>query len=200
MAEPNGSMVRIGAGTLWIAPLGTVEPAAGVLTPVTPAVSGGTAVGVPWPAAWTQLGYTKDGSEFSWAPKLDAIKVAEVLLPLRYVASETEASLMFDLAELTAAHLATAFNGGSVVTASGVTTFTPPVIGAEVSVMLGWDSVDGLERIIARKCVQTGDVKQEHKKSPVYNGLPCKFMLQVPANYPTTQIFTHYLDASLAVS
>jgi hypothetical protein len=142
------------------------------------------------------LGFTKDGSEFDWTPKFEALEVAEQLIPIRYVASMAEASIGFALAEITAQHVSFAFNGGTVTTTSGITTFLPPVIGEEVRAMIGWDRIDGLERIIWRQCIQTDDVKQEHKKSPAMNTLPTKFMLEQPAD--NGPLFYHYFDSSLA--
>lgn len=191
MSEPNPSQVTVGAGTLWTAPIGTPEPAVGVLSPVT-----SPATTVSWPSAWTQLGYTAEGNEFDWTPKMDPLEVAESLLPIRYVASSAEAKIAFAAAEITASHISAAFNGGTVTTASGITTFTPPVLGSEVRLMIGWDRIDGLERIIWRQCIQTGDVKQTHKKAPAMNTIPMEFMLEQPAT--GLSLFVHYFDASLA--
>lgn len=191
MTEPNASFVTVGAGTLWVAPIGSPEPASGVLSPITsPATS------VPWPSAWVQLGYTEDGSEFDWAPKFDPLEVAELLIPIKYVASSAASTVAFELAEITASHIKAVFNGGTVATASGITSFQPPAIGTEVRSMLGWDRIDGMERIIWRQCIQTGSIKQEHKKAPKKNTLPASFMLETP----TTGVapFVHYLDGSLS--
>ena len=118
------------------------------------------------------------------------------LLEKGYVTTSVEAKLSFALAEITAAHVSAAFNGGSVATASGITTFTPPKVGEEVRVMLGWDRLDGMERIIWRQCIQTGTVKQAHKRPPAFNSLPVEFVLEAPAT--GLPLFTHYFDASLA--
>lgn len=191
MAEPDGSKVTLGAGTLFYAPQGSTEPAAGVLTPITsPATS------VAWPSAWIQLGYTQDGSEFTFTPKIDPIEVAENLYPIKYVASMVTMDVVFALAEITATHLSVVLNGGTIATASGITTFTPPVLGSERRIMLGWDRKDGLERIIWRQCIQTGAVKQMHKKPPAFNTLPASFALEVPTSGPSDP-FVHYFDASL---
>lgn len=191
MTEPNAGHVVVGAGTLWAAAIGSPEPAVGVLLPIT-----SPATAVAWPSAWTQLGYTLDGSEFDWTPKLDALEVAEQLAPLRYVTSSVEAKVMFALAEITANHVSIAFNGGVITTASGISTFVPPIVGAEVRLMLGWDRLDGLERIIWRQCVQTGTVKQTHKRPPNMNSLPVEFNLEAPTS--GSALFTHYFDSSLA--
>jgi len=191
MAQPNAGQVVVGAGTLWFAPLGSSEPAPGVLLPVSAGASA-----VAWPSAWTQLGYTEDGSEFDWTPKLDALEVAEQLAPLRYVTSSVEAKVMFALAEISAQHVSLVFNGGTTTTSSGITTYVPPLVGAEVRVMLGWDRIDGLERIIWRQCIQSGTVKQQHKRPPAMNTLPAEFNLEVPTT--GAALFTHYFDATLA--
>ena len=189
--EPNAGSVTVGAGLLWVAPVTTAEPATGVLTPITaPAVS------VAWPSGWVQLGYTEDGSEFEWAPKYDPLEVAELLIPIKYVASSAASHVAFNLAEITAGHVKAVFNGGVVTTVGGITTFNPPAIGTEVRCMLGWDRIDGMERIVWRQCINTGAVKQEHKKAPKKNTLPAQFMVEQPT--AGGQPFSHYFDSSLA--
>lgn len=197
MAEPNGAMLTVGAGTLWSAPIGTTEPVAGVLTPSAASITAGAA-SVAWPTGWIQMGYTTDGSEFDWAPKLDPLEVAEVLVPIRFVTASAEAKVMFACAEITAAHVKAAFNGGTVATAAGITTFTPPNVGQEVRLMLGWDRIDGMERILWRQCIQTGTVKQTHKKAPAMNTLPMEFSQEWPTN--NTAPFVHYFDGTLVAA
>ena len=191
MTEPNAGAITVGAGTLWIAPLGTTEPVPGVLLPITAPASA-----VAWPAAWTQLGFTTEGSEFDWTPKLDPLEVAEQLVPIRYVTSSVEIKVMFALAEITAKHVSYAFNGGTISTSSGITTFTPPKLGAEVRVMLGWDRIDGMERIVWRQCINHNGTKQTHKRPPAMNSLPAEFVLEYPT--ANTDPLVHYFDASLA--
>lgn len=58
--------VRVGPGWLYIAPLDSDEPA------------GLTAA---WPAAWTPLGYTDQGSSFVFESSFEDVVVAEVSLP-----------------------------------------------------------------------------------------------------------------------
>jgi hypothetical protein len=191
MSEPNAANLAIGAGNLWYAAIGSPEPAAGVLTPIT-----SPATTVAWPSQWTQLGYTTDGNEFTFTPKLDPIEVAENLYVIKYVASGVMVECTFDMAEITATHLALALNGATLSSSGGITSLVPPILGSEKRIMLGWDRIDGLERIIMRRCIQTAAVKQTHKKAPNLNTIPATFALEVPTSGPT-DLYTHYFDNSI---
>lgn len=193
MAAPNVNNVVVGPGTLWWAPIGSPEPAAGVLTPITsPATS------VAWPSAWNMFGYTDDGSEFDWTPKFSPIEAAESLVPLKYVTASAESSLAFSLLEMTARNIAAVMNGGTTTTASGITTYQPPLLGAESRIMLGWDRQDGMERMIFRRCIQTGTVKVPRKKAPNKVVIPAVFMLETVVGGSLPMAW--YFDSSLLQS
>lgn len=163
MSVGTPTNVRYGPGQLYIAALASSEP--------TDLVSA-------WPGAWTLLGYTKNGHVFDYAPDIQPIVVEEELDPIAYASVSRKMSLKFELAETTATNLKRALNGGSVVTGSGIVTFTPPTLGAEVDTMLGWQSQDAKERWIFRKCKNTGDISVNRKKAPDYSTIPVEFMVQ----------------------
>jgi hypothetical protein len=164
MAEPNAGNVVYGAGTLYIAPLASVEP---------------TSVSSAWDAAWTKLGYTDAGSTFSYQLAVTAIDVAEELNTLKWIPSGLTADVAFALAEMTKRNLSVALNGG-IVTADGTdTTFEPPDLGSEVRVMIGWDAANGLERWIYRQCLQSGNVQLARQKTAKAM-LPVQFNLEKP--------------------
>src|SRR5215471_21291101 len=57
----DATTIDVGPGLLYIAPLGTAEPP--------------DPTDASWPAAWIELGYTDDGSEFKVEPTVDDINV-----------------------------------------------------------------------------------------------------------------------------
>jgi len=162
----NPVAVRVGPGVLRIAPLATAEPAG---------------LEDAWAAGWTELGYTDEGSNFVFESTFEDVMVAEELESILSLQTTRQITVNFALAELTAENMSRAFNGGTVETSSGVTTFEPPAAGDYTSVMIGWESDDGLERWIFRKAVQVGSVDIPRKKAPDKAVLPMSFRCSKPA-------------------
>jgi hypothetical protein len=175
--------VRVGPGTLYIAPVGTAEPAD---------------LAVAWNAAFVDLGYTEEGHSFSSSPSFDPVEVAEEVDPIEYHMTGREMSVSFELAQVTAQNLSRALNGGELTTGTGIVTFEPPDPGEEVRVALGWESLDGLERWVWRKCMQTGNVEIARRKAPAKATIPCSFMCEIVAGgaKPFKAIFDEDLDGS----
>jgi hypothetical protein len=63
------TQVRVGPGTLYIAPVGTVEP---------------TDLATALNVAWLDLGYTAEGHTFTASPSFDPVEVAEEVDPVSY--------------------------------------------------------------------------------------------------------------------
>lgn len=168
MGDPT--KVRVGPGKLKIAPVGATEP---------------TDLSTAWDAAWVDLGYTAEGHSFAATPTFEPVDVAEELDPIRYEATGREMRVEFALAEVTATNLSRALNGGTLVTsgtgAAQIVTFEPPDPGEETRVALGWESLDGEERWVWRKCLQTGDIEVARRKAPEKATVPCAFMLETVA-------------------
>lgn len=166
MGNPN--KVKVGPGLLYIAPLGTTEP---------------NDLTTPWATVdtdWEAIGYTEEGHEFSSSPSFEAIEVAEERIPIRYEEANKEEMLSFSAAEITVNNLTHAFNGGAITTISGtVKSFEPPGIGEAIRAMIGWESDDGEERWVFRKCVQAGDVTIARKKSPDKALIAMEYRLEV---------------------
>jgi hypothetical protein len=210
MASFNGSRVVVGAGTLYAAPLNTLEPAS---------VTGA------WPSGWVTLGYTDTGSSFDITPKVSPVEVEEEYWPIRQAITSYEGSLTFALAEATAQNLMLALNAGFPIgspssisqtadtttnvgtypgsansqfaagTGDGTIWVTPPIAGTESRVMLGWDSLpEGttsppasnpgftlpFQRLVARQCLQTGAMKMMHRKGNNKLTYACVFSLEKP--------------------
>lgn len=164
----NPVAVRIGPGKLYLAPLGSTEP---------------DDLETPWDNAWTELGYTAEGSNFVFDNTFEDVEVAEEFEPIEILQTKREITVNFSLAELTAENMERAFNGGDVITAGGITTFEPPPSGGEVTrVMIGWEADDGLERWIFRRCLQVASVDIPRRKAPDKSVLPMSFRCTKPAN------------------
>src|SRR4051794_5253141 len=90
-------------GYLWMSLLGTAEP--------TPTVAGSKFTDA-LPVAWIPLGATLEGSTFSYATNIEAIRVAEYFDPIKYSTTERNGSIAFALANWTLSNYRRALNGG----------------------------------------------------------------------------------------
>lgn len=170
--------ILIDPGFLWIAPLATTAPTNTVAGSVfTDSID----------SAWLPLGATTEGSEFRNASTVEAIRVAELFDPVMYVTTERESSIAFALADWTLSNYNRAMNGGvaalTATTGTGATalyTVEPPDPGDEVRCMLLWESTDSTVRLMARQCLQGGEVTTSFKKAPDNAAIPCTFNLEVP--------------------
>jgi hypothetical protein len=168
---PRGTpgQVALGPGYLYIAILGTAEPAD--LT-------------TPWASVspnWITLGYTAEGSEFTYKPNVDKVEVAEELDPIQYAITGRDLAVKFAMAQITANNMKRALNGGTITTGSGFVTFEPPDLGAEVRQMIGWESEDHQERWVWRQCFQQGEISIARKKGSDKATIPVEFTLEKPA-------------------
>lgn len=162
--------IRVGPGWLRIAPVGSTEP---------------VDLLAAWDASFVLLGYTAEGHSFSSSQTFEPVEVAEEIDPIRHEPTGREMKVDFAMAEMTALNLSRAMNGG-VVNTTGVgvdqiTTFEPPTPGEEVRVALGWESADGQERWVWRKCLQTGDIEIARRKAPDKATIPASFMCEIVA-------------------
>lgn len=174
-AGGNVKNVKVGPGRLWIAAVGTAEPA-NLVTLKKFDTAEVTAI-----ADWSPIGYTEEGSTFSISPGVENIEVAEEKTPIAHYMSTLEYTLEFAMAELTARNLKVALNGGTITTASGLITFDPPSANDDpVRSALLWESDDRTERMIWRQAFQSGDVAIARQKGPDKATIPTSFMLEVP--------------------
>jgi hypothetical protein len=180
----NPLAVRVGPGHLKIAPIGSTEP---------------TDLDTPWAVAWTDLGYTNEGSEFVFDQTFEDVEVAEELEPVEVIQTARQTTVNFALAELTAANMQRALNGGDINTAGGIVTFEPPSDGSFEDVMLGWEADDGLERWVFRRCRNVGSVNLPRRKGADKAVLPMSFRALKPPSVPAF-IFIHDSDFVAGVS
>lgn len=173
---PNDA-IALGAGYLYKAPLGTALPLNTVV---------GSVFTDTWGVGWIPVGVTRDGHDFSYQVQTGTVDAAEYLDPLKIVSTGRQLGMAFEMMQLTLGNLKTAFNGGTQTTVSGTTTtqltsYTPPVIGAETRIMLGWESQDFTERWVWYQCFNTGNVQIGRKKGATNAGIPVAFGIEQPA-------------------
>lgn len=156
VAVPN---LELGAGWLFLAPIGSTIPsmtvAAGVFSDA-------------WGAAWIPAGATKQGMQFSYSLSVAGVETAEHFFPVARVPESADGSVAFEMLDMTAAKEAIALNGATLTTtgtgATALTKVTPPLPGAEVRRMVGWESADSKHRLIAYQTINTKDIAQVHRK------------------------------------
>jgi hypothetical protein len=173
------SNVEIGPGRLYVASLGTTEPASA------------TAV---LPSAWKPVGYTDQGSAFSTALTQSEIDVAEEIDPIRYVLSKRANTLAFAMAEITRRNLALAMGSGAGAV-NDATTYEPPDPGTEVAVMIVWDSdladtpTATNVRYLFRQCKAGGTINLNRNKAPAKALIAVTFNLEKPAGLAPFKVF-----------
>lgn len=156
--------VRVGPGIVYVAPLGSTEP---------------TNLTTAWDAAWIQLGYTNEGSTWTFDNTFEDVNVAEEFYPVHVLQTASTLTIAFAAAETTATNLQRAFNGGTI-TPSGappnsIITFEPPPAGTFTEVMLGWQHGDNMERWVFRRCIQAGSVEIQRRKAPDKSTVPMSY-------------------------
>jgi hypothetical protein len=177
--------IATGPGWLFHAALGSAIP--------THTVSGSVFTDA-WPGAWDLLGATDEGSEWNYELDTENVEVAELLDPVQVVATGRNISLNFALANISAENFKRAMNGGVITTSgSGATLLSelaPPVLGAEVKCMIGWESQDSTERLIGYQCMQTGSITTGRKKGADKALISCEFKFEKPVSDHPFRIWT----------
>lgn len=166
MPSRNKGQLALGPGLLRIAPLGSPEPVDLIS---------------PWDPAWTEMGYTREGSKITYELDTGKVEAAEEIDPIHIAINSRNLKVGFMLLQLTAANLRTAFNGGSIVAGVDIVTFEPHQPGEEIRIMLGFESEDATERWVFREGLQTGNVEMERKRGADAAGLAQEFQLAKPS-------------------
>jgi hypothetical protein len=164
-------------GFIYWAPLGTAIP---VTAPVASQF-------VALPVAWINLGATEDGSQFNYESRVEPVRAAEFLDPIRYATVERSGNMSFTLIDWTLHNMRRVLNAPSsavtIVSGTGVTqlnAFEPPDPGLEVRCMLAWESLASDVRIYMRQCINSGSIASKFQKAPAVAGFACTFNLEVP--------------------
>lgn len=184
-ADGNANDVKLGPGRLWVAAIGTSEPASG------------SAV---LPSAWRSVGYTEEGNVFTTEITTEPVEVAEELDPIRYENTRRASSVQFQMAEMSRENLALALNAGAAA-ANDAQAFEPPDLGTEVRCMIVWDSnesaTDGLDggnvRWLYRQCYQVEAIETSRAKAPAKSLIPVRFQLEKPTGLAPYKVFPNAL-------
>ncbi len=171
---PSAGNVRFGAGNLYFAPIGTAD-----VTDVTAVI----------PATWVHVGFTPEGSEFSYEVSTEPVFMAESFDPITTRTVSRAGSLSFTMAESTARNLVAAFNAAdtNAVFVTGGTApnrtirINPPTPGQEKRRMIVWESEDKRERWLFRQCFQTGSVTRANRKGAEAQMIPVTFAIEAPS-------------------
>lgn len=165
---PNPAAIQVGPGLLYIADLGSTEPSDLVTA---------------WPGAWTALGYTFEGSTFSYQLETEDVEVAEELDAVRVVPTGRQINFRFKLAEVTATNMKRALNGGVITAPGGAFVYFEPPTYAEITrKMFGWQSDDAQERLILRQCINVGNIEMERHKGADKAGYDFDLRVEVPSS------------------
>jgi hypothetical protein len=179
--------IRTGPGKIYFAPLGTALPANTV------AASKFTDA---WPTGWLPVGPTDSGFETSHAVSTDPVEVEELYTPVRLETTGRTDSVSFTMVADTLQTLMLALNGGNVTTTgSGATTlnkYSPPALGNERRVMIGWEHDSNTIREIFYQCFQTGSVTRQRRKGANKTVYAVEFSLEQPASNVATVTWDHW--------
>lgn len=167
--------VQLGPGRLWMAPIGTTEPAS---------------ASAALPSAWLALGYTEDGTTFTVSLTSEDIEVAEEIDPILTVNTKRASQLAIQMAEFTKRNYAVALGSGLIT--NDAASYEPPTPGSELKVMIIWDSnedatvaqgspAQGNRRWLFRQCNPTGDLEVHRQKAPNKALIPVTFKVEKPS-------------------
>lgn len=156
--------VVMGAGVLFVAPIGTTEPT--------------TVAGVTGSSAWREVGWTDKGSVIDNNVTISPVDVEEEFYSVVQAVTKIESSVGFAAKQANRRNLALANNAGAAA-ANDATSFEPPTPGAEVRVMVALVTLDGALWVF-RRCINGGNVSINRQKAPNAVLLPIKFSLEKP--------------------
>lgn len=177
-AGGNPNNISLGAGRLYVAPLGTSEPAS---------------ASAALPSAWREIGYTEDGTKITTELTNEEIEVAEEYDPVLYVMTKRKIMVSVQMAEATRRNLALALGIGANESNDG-TYLEPPDPGNETGFMLVWDSEDDATngsniRWLFRKCKISGSIETQRNKAPNKALLPVEINVEKPASQAPFRVF-----------
>ena len=155
-------------GILYAAPIATADPT-------------GYADLATLPSAWREVGYTEEGSTFTYDVSNEPIEVAEELDPVKYAVTKRAGKVSFAMAQASRRNIALALNLGAAAVNDG-TTLEPPDPSAFLRVKLLWVSNDenSARGVLFRKCLSVGTSEVSRKKAPNKTLIMVEFALEKP--------------------
>lgn len=170
-AVRNADEVVAGPGLLLVAPIGTSEPS------TTADLDTATL-----PSTWREVGYTEDGSTFSYKITSDTLEVAEELDSIRTMITGRQGTVAFQMAQPVRENLALALNMGAAE-ASDNTGLEPPDEDDMLRVMLLHISNDAspVRGVLFRKVFNTAGLELNWSKAPKKSLVAVEFSLEKPS-------------------
>ncbi len=166
----------MGPADLYSAPLGTTEPL-------------DSAIATAPTSPWVSTGGTMDGVNLIVDQKYTALEVDQVVDVVGRRLTSREIQVETNMAEPTLDNFKLALNGGTVATASSVTSYEPAYATSATQPTYGMVLVDGYapnskrRRIIVRKALSTDKVSFAYQKDK-----QTVFTVQFSAHYVTSSI------------
>jgi hypothetical protein len=188
------TQIKYGPGIFYWAALGTAVPVP---------TAAGSKVVVDWDD-FTQVGATDSGGTYSESTDASPIKVAETPYQIFSVTTDKTGTVAFNMSHLSTTNWKLAANGGTVTTsgtgATKLDKYVPPLIGAEVRVMLGFHSLDETEAILWFQTFNTGGFETERGQLDSKHGLPVSFAVEMPDAAVSTVPYNRWTAGGLADS
>jgi hypothetical protein len=176
----TSNLIESGPGKVYYAPLGTAIPT------ITAAAS---KVAATW-TSWVSPGSTDEGITYTESVDTSDITVAESLYPVRTVTTGKSSRIALTLSEISDLNWKLACNGGTITTsgtgATKLNTYVPPLVGAEVRVMLAFVSNLDTEIIVWPQVFNVGNVEYVRGTYDNKAGLSLEFNAEIPATGYTT--------------
>lgn len=189
----NPLAIRSGPGKIYYAPLTTPIP--------TFTVTASKLVGT-W-TSWVGVGSTDEGLTYNESTDTENISVAESLYPVSVVTTGKTGTVSFSMAEISSSNWKLAANGGTVTPTGATTTllhtYVPPLVGSEVRVMLGFQSLTDDEIIIWPQVFNTGGFETPRSTFAAKAVLPVSFSVELPDPAVLTVPYKRWVSGGLAV-
>ncbi|MEU1761672.1 hypothetical protein [Micromonospora sp. NPDC005652] len=184
--------IKTGPGIIRYAPLGTTIP---TFSATANKITG------TW-TSWLDVGATDGGMTYAESADTADITVAESLYPVRIVTTGKTGTVSFTMNHLSDLNWKLAMNGGTITTtgtgATKLNTYVPPLVGAEVRVMLAFQSLEDDEVIVWPQVFNTGSVEVERGTYETKAGLPVEFSVELPDPLIMTTPYKRWTAGSLA--
>ena len=185
-------LIKTGPGKIYYAPIGTAIP---TFTAASSKISG------TW-TTWVSPGATDEGITYTESVDTSDITVAESLYPVRTVTTGKTGRVAFTMNELSDLNWKLAMNGGTITTsgtgATKLNVYVPPLVGAEVRVMMAFQSLEDDEVIIWPQVFNVGSVEIARGTYETKAGLPCEFAVELPDPAVLTTPYKRWTSGSLA--
>ncbi len=185
--------IQTGPGRLRYAPLGTTIPTFSVT---------GSVFNPTW-TNWLDGGPTDAGITYTESVETSDVRVAESQYPVRTVTTSKSSRISGVLNEITDLIWKLVMNGGSTTVTGSTTTkmveYAPPLVGAEVRVMLAFQSLLNDEIIVWPQVFNVGSVEYQRGTYETKAGLPFEFNAEIPASGYTTP-YKRFTSGALALA